>query len=58
MGVFNTSTNQVKLINILPHHNWGGTGLIGCEFGTGLLHRLPLHLVHEKEPEILEPIVP
>ncbi len=39
--LFNTKTYQTRKILLKPNRNWGGKGLIGCEFGTGILNCLP-----------------
>lgn len=26
---------------IVPNHEWGGNGSLGCDVGYGLLHRIP-----------------
>ncbi|KAF9438646.1 hypothetical protein BGZ76_006207 [Entomortierella beljakovae] len=39
--VFNSETEQVREIVIVPNEEWGGDGLLGCDVGYGYLHRLP-----------------
>jgi hypothetical protein len=41
-SVYNSQTNQVRLIDVIPSQSWGGEGAFGCEFSTGLLSQLPL----------------
>eukprot|EP01017_Pseudomicrothorax_dubius_P026035 TRINITY_DN2873_c0_g1_i4.p1 TRINITY_DN2873_c0_g1~~TRINITY_DN2873_c0_g1_i4.p1 ORF type:complete len:394 (-),score=105.09 TRINITY_DN2873_c0_g1_i4:32-1213(-) len=40
--LFNIRTKAFRFAIVHPAKGWGGKGLLGCEFGTGLLHRLPL----------------
>mmetsp|Transcript_8670 Transcript_8670/g.25294 ORF Transcript_8670/g.25294 Transcript_8670/m.25294 type:complete len:136 (-) Transcript_8670:1351-1758(-) len=42
MYVYNTETDTVRTVVILPTHNWGGEGSLGASVGHGYLHRLPL----------------
>jgi hypothetical protein len=39
--VYNTETDLVRVVSIMPTLSWGGPGLLGCEVGRGYLHRLP-----------------
>jgi len=39
--VFNTSTDKVRVVALMPTWSWGGNGLLGAEVGTGYLHRIP-----------------
>jgi len=39
--LFSSQTNSVRSTLILPNRNWGGKGLLGCEFGLGILNYLP-----------------
>jgi len=39
--VYSTLTESVRLVNITPNKNWGGSGSLGCDIGYGLLHRIP-----------------
>ncbi|KAF2072914.1 hypothetical protein CYY_005771 [Polysphondylium violaceum] len=39
--VYSTLTENVRLVNITPNKNWGGSGSLGCDIGYGLLHRIP-----------------
>jgi hypothetical protein len=39
--VYNTETDVVKVVTIVPSLNWDGAGLLGAEVGRGFLHRLP-----------------
>ncbi|KAG0346638.1 Golgi reassembly-stacking protein 2 [Podila humilis] len=41
LHVYNTDTDHVREIIIVPHEGWGGEGLLGCGVGYGYLHRLP-----------------
>jgi len=40
--VYNTDSDVVRVVALMPTWSWGGGGLLGAEVGTGYLHRLPL----------------
>lgn len=40
--VYNHDYDTLRPVSIRPNPNWGGSGLLGCGVGYGLLHRLPL----------------
>lgn len=40
--VYNTDSDVVRVVALMPTYAWGGAGLLGAEVGTGYLHRLPL----------------
>ena len=39
--VYNTESDVVRVVTLMPTLSWGGGGLLGAEVGTGYLHRLP-----------------
>merc|ERR1719359_1358186 len=39
--VYNADTESVREVTMAPNNDWGGEGCIGCDIGTGLLHRIP-----------------
>jgi len=39
--VYNSDTDIVRVVALMPTLTWGGGGLLGAEVGTGYLHRLP-----------------
>ena len=39
--VYNTNSDVVRVVTLMPTTSWGGQGLLGAEVGTGYLHRLP-----------------
>lgn len=39
--VYNTESDVVRFVNIMPTYSWGGRGLLGAEVGSGYLHRIP-----------------
>ncbi|CAD7924288.1 unnamed protein product [Amoebophrya sp. A120] len=41
MYVYNVLSDDTRVVPIVPSDAWGGRGILGCEFGTGLLHRIP-----------------
>lgn len=40
--VYNADTETVREVVLVPNNDWGGEGCIGCDIGTGLLHRIPV----------------
>jgi hypothetical protein len=39
--VYNDQTDVVRVVALVPTHNWNGRGILGAEVATGYLHRLP-----------------
>jgi hypothetical protein len=39
--VYNTQSDVVRVVTLIPSLKWGGRGLLGAEIGKGYLHRLP-----------------
>lgn len=39
--VYNADSETVREVILVPNNDWGGDGCIGCDIGTGLLHRIP-----------------
>ena len=39
--VYSALTDAVRVATVIPSDLWGGGGLLGCETGSGYLHRLP-----------------
>lgn len=39
--VYNISSDNCRDVICHPNSKWGGKGYLGCEFGHGLLHRIP-----------------
>jgi len=39
--VYNSDSESVREVILVPNNDWGGDGCIGCDIGTGLLHRIP-----------------
>lgn len=39
--VYNHDYDTVRPVTIYPNNKWGGPGLLGCDIGYGLLHRIP-----------------
>ncbi|KAF9205056.1 Golgi reassembly-stacking protein 2 [Haplosporangium sp. Z 27] len=58
LHVYNTETNQVRELVIIPSEEWGGVGLLGCDVGYGYLHRLPRDLTRHQEEKTLRANVP
>ena len=42
--VYNSDSDLVRTVVLMPTYSWGGEGLLGAEVGTGYLHRLPRHV--------------
>lgn len=41
MYVYNSETDLVRVVTLMPTLSWGGRGLLGAEVGTGYLHGFP-----------------
>ncbi|KAJ1461439.1 GRASP55/65 PDZ-like domain-containing protein [Pelagophyceae sp. CCMP2097] len=39
--VYNTETDEVRIVVVLPTYSWGGEGCLGASVAHGYLHRLP-----------------
>ncbi|KAI8997037.1 GRASP55/65 PDZ-like domain-containing protein [Pilobolus umbonatus] len=39
--LYNTEWDSCRECIIVPNHEWGGSGSLGCDVGYGLLHRIP-----------------
>ncbi|QPG75306.1 hypothetical protein FOA43_002658 [Brettanomyces nanus] len=39
--MYNHDYDTVRPVTIYPNTQWGGRGLLGCDIGYGLLHRVP-----------------
>ena len=39
--VYNTGTNQLRRVSMVPNGEWGGRGLLGCQLLNGILNRIP-----------------
>ena len=39
--LYNSDENSVRSTLLTPRKDWGGKGLVGCEFGLGILNHLP-----------------
>lgn len=40
--VYNASDEKTREVTMVPNSDWGGDGCIGCDIGSGLLHRIPV----------------
>ena len=47
VALYNAKTKSIRSTLIIPNKNWGGSGLLGCEFGMGYLNVLPKVVVDE-----------
>lgn len=41
--VYNTDTDEVRIVIIMPTEDWGGEGILGANVAFGFLHILPSH---------------
>ncbi|KAG7876020.1 hypothetical protein KL938_004954 [Ogataea parapolymorpha] len=39
--VYNHDYDAVRPVTVYPNETWGGRGLLGCDIGYGLLHKIP-----------------
>ncbi|KAI9244894.1 GRASP55/65 PDZ-like domain-containing protein [Sporodiniella umbellata] len=39
--LYNSEWDSCRECIIIPNHEWGGDGSLGCDVGYGLLHRIP-----------------
>jgi len=39
--VYNSLSDDVRLVTLTPNKDWGGAGSLGCDVGYGYLHRIP-----------------
>ncbi|RUS29190.1 GRASP55/65 PDZ-like domain-containing protein, partial [Jimgerdemannia flammicorona] len=39
--IYNAVLDNTREVIIVPNHDWGGNGTLGCDVGYGLLHRIP-----------------
>lgn len=46
--VYSASTDSVREVSITPNPSWGGDGMLGCDIGRGILHRLPFQKGREQ----------
>eukprot|EP00614_Pseudopedinella_elastica_P015487 CAMPEP_0172582432 /NCGR_PEP_ID=MMETSP1068-20121228/1835_1 /TAXON_ID=35684 /ORGANISM="Pseudopedinella elastica, Strain CCMP716" /LENGTH=306 /DNA_ID=CAMNT_0013375777 /DNA_START=179 /DNA_END=1099 /DNA_ORIENTATION=- len=52
--VYNTATDEVRVVVVMPTHNWDGQGCLGLSVGHGFLHRLP-HRCKQSTGRSIEP---
>lgn len=57
--VYNSSTESIREVTIMPNNGWGGDGSIGADIRTGLLHRIPAPrrglAAARAQPHVLQP---
>ncbi|SBT85685.1 golgi re-assembly stacking protein, putative [Plasmodium malariae] len=39
--VYNKDTEKIRKVQIEPNNSWGCKGLLGCNIGTGFIHKIP-----------------
>lgn len=47
--IYNSNSQTLRTTTIAPRRKWGGKGLLGCEFGLGVLNQLPVLPVEKFE---------
>lgn len=51
--VYNTVMQGVREVCIVPRRNWGGSGILGCQFIEGTrIPRMQEEEVHESEERV------
>lgn len=41
LRVYNSESDDIREVTIVPNKSWGGEGSLGCNMGYGLLHKIP-----------------
>lgn len=41
LHVYNSESESTRIVHIVPSYRWGGQGCLGCDIGTGFIHRIP-----------------
>lgn len=56
LGVFNSSSNSWREVNVIPNSNWGtgSKGLLGCDIGLGITHRIPPRSIDQRPQGLRE----
>ncbi|CDH51279.1 golgi reassembly-stacking protein 2-like [Lichtheimia corymbifera JMRC:FSU:9682] len=49
--LYNSEWDSCREVIIVPNHDWGGHGSLGCDVGYGLLHRIPRKSVNTRPSE-------
>lgn len=39
--VYSSKTDECRIVTIVPDLEWGGSGILGCDVASGILHRVP-----------------
>ncbi|XP_026190330.1 uncharacterized protein LOC34620408 [Cyclospora cayetanensis] len=50
--VFNKDTERVRRLVLQPCDNWGGEGCLGCDVGSGFLHRVPFSRAAKDDADV------
>ena len=52
LGVYSTKNNSWRQVQVTPNSNWGNgqKGLLGCDIGMGITHRIPPRSIQERPP--------
>jgi len=49
--VYNTESDDIRMVTLTPNRNWGGSGSLGCNVAYGILHRIPTVKQYSDTPE-------
>lgn len=55
--VYNAHSDNCREVICHPNSRWGGKGYMGCEFGHGLLHRIPCGEPQNDNPSVTTPLL-
>lgn len=55
--VYNINSDNCREVICHPNSRWGGRGFLGCEFGHGLLHRIPNTEEASENPTVTTPLL-
>ena len=52
LGIFNVESNTWREVKVAPSDSWGGgsKGLLGCDIGVGITHRIPPRSIDKRPP--------
>jgi C-terminal processing protease CtpA/Prc len=50
LGVYNSKTNGWREVDVEPNDRWHGSGLLGCDIGMGITHRIPPRSMDQRPP--------
>jgi len=50
LGVFNSKNNSWREVDVKPNDSWHGNGLLGCNIGMGITHKIPPREMDQRPP--------